>query len=349
MRILRWSACGAVLVGLALSAAAQVPGPDLPEASQGRAPAQKPTPMQEGLALEVTKEGTILLRGKEVDKKELEPLIQRALADAKKDAASVSVVLRTDSETPWKQVKGVMDLLTSAGVEKLEYSVRGRGLPAVDLSELVLDLSGDGVLRTRGSVLSLANLVAVLRDRRGRQGKTVHVLLRADRAAPWAHVAWILNVLSEEGYDQVSFAVRTTGGGEGRLAAGMQKEAGQKTVAVEVAAGQTAAEEWGPAPEIAKEVQVVRTVRYRFGGQTSEVAQELRQWLGSQDSGAVGEIRAAGPIPHRFVVAALDAFYAAGIQKVRLRGAKPPAGVRSQGFLPFPKAEEAAAGAPAAK
>lgn len=91
-------------------------------------------------------------------------------------------------------------------------------------------------------------------------------------------------------------------------------------------------------------VEMPTEVAYRMGTQETEDIKTVGKWIDearrqAQGTEAVvkGEIKAAHKVPHKFVVAVLNKFSEAGLEKVDFYGtAIPPAELRRQQFLPYP-------------
>jgi biopolymer transport protein ExbD len=85
-------------------------------------------------------------------------------------------------------------------------------------------------------------------------------------------------------------------------------------------------------------------VAYRMGTQETQDLKTVGRWIDEArrqaqgtEATVKGEIKAAHRVPHKFVVAVLNKFSEAGLDKVDFYGtAIPPAELRRQSFLPYP-------------
>lgn len=102
---------------------------------------------------------------------------------------------------------------------------------------------------------------------------------------------------------------------------------------------------WGPGGRT--EVLMPTTVVYKVGDREAKDLAEVGRWILEQKNQAqaqgltpdniVGEIKAGHKIPHKFVVAILNKFNQARMEKVEFYGTKiPPQSVRASPYLPYP-------------
>jgi len=86
-------------------------------------------------------------------------------------------------------------------------------------------------------------------------------------------------------------------------------------------------------------------VKFRFGQQETDDISDVGKWIkdaykateGTENVTVKGEIKAAHKVPHKFVVAVLNKFAEAGLEKVDFFGtAIPPASLRRKTSLPYP-------------
>ena len=89
----------------------------LPQAQSATAPAQMP------LIITVDKEGHITLDNKPVTIDEASALMKQHMAEN----ANAAVILQADKDTAHGQVVAVMDMLKSAGVERLAIAAKQKG------------------------------------------------------------------------------------------------------------------------------------------------------------------------------------------------------------------------------
>ena len=101
---------------------------------------------------------------------------------------------------------------------------------------------------------------------------------------------------------------------------------------------------WG-AEGAKKNVTMPTEVKYRFGQTETDDIRDVGKWIqdafaaakGTENTTVKGEIKAAHKVPHKFIVAVLNKFMEAGLQKVDFYGtAIPPAKLRRERFLPYP-------------
>ncbi len=94
-------------------------------------------------------------------------------------------------------------------------------------------------------------------------------------------------------------------------------------------------------------VNMPTKVKFRFGQQETDDIRDVGKWIkdaykateGTENVTVKGEIKAAHKIPHKFVVAVLNKFAEAGLEKVDFFGtAIPPASLRRKTNLPYPTA-----------
>ena len=102
---------------------------------------------------------------------------------------------------------------------------------------------------------------------------------------------------------------------------------------------------WGP-NEVQDKVSKPTVFKYKFGDQETEDLKEVAEYIknayraaeGSENTNVLGEIKAGHKVPHKFVVAVLNKFAEAGMEKVDFYGtAIPPKELRQQPYLPYPK------------
>lgn len=111
-----------------------------------------------------------------------------------------------------------------------------------------------------------------------------------------------------------------------------------------------------PPPPEGKEDRVPRGMemvpqefRYKVGNSAEDVGnlREVYDYIkraytagrDNPDAKIVGEIKAGYKVPHKYVIAVLNKFAEAGLQKVEFYGAAfPPPNLRKSPFLPYPKA-----------
>ena len=87
-------------------------------------------------------------------------------------------------------------------------------------------------------------------------------------------------------------------------------------------------------------------VKYRFGDQETSSLSEVVKWIrnaykaaeGTDNTKVLGEIKAGHKVPHKFIIAVLNKFAEAGLEKVDFFGtAIPGADLRKLQHLPYPK------------
>jgi biopolymer transport protein ExbD len=101
---------------------------------------------------------------------------------------------------------------------------------------------------------------------------------------------------------------------------------------------------WGP-PEAKQAITMPTRVRYRFGDQEAESLRTVGKWIrdglkaaeGSENTRVLGEIKAGHKVPHKFVVAVLNKFAEAKMEKVDFFGTQiPTPALRRKQYLPYP-------------
>jgi biopolymer transport protein ExbD len=101
---------------------------------------------------------------------------------------------------------------------------------------------------------------------------------------------------------------------------------------------------WGP-KDLATQVMKPTEFLYRFGDQEKSDLKEVEQYIknaykaaeGTENTKVLGEIKAGHKVPHKYVVAVLNKFAAAGMEKVDFYGtAIPKPDLRKLDYLPYP-------------
>jgi biopolymer transport protein ExbD len=139
---------------------------------------------------------------------------------------------------------------------------------------------------------------------------------------------------------------------EGKLAAFLPTDKGinpipqeppnEIKVSVHIVARQEIAARWGPEN---KAISKPTVFKYKFGDRETDQLGDVSQWIkdayraaeGTENTKVLGEIKAGHKVPHKFVVAVLNKFAEAGMQKVDFYGtAIPGKELREQPYLPYP-------------
>lgn len=125
-------------------------------------------------------------------------------------------------------------------------------------------------------------------------------------------------------------------------------------VSVHIVARKEVTKQFGPGTDPARpkdEAAVIQNVamptqvKYRFGDRETDELKTVYSWImegkqaaeGSENQKVLGEIKAAHKIPHKFVIAVLNKFSAAGLEKVDFFGTQiPKPEMRRKQFLPYP-------------
>jgi len=119
-------------------------------------------------------------------------------------------------------------------------------------------------------------------------------------------------------------------------------------ISVHIVARQEKKHAWGPKPRKGQPdkrvtVTMPTVVKYRFGDRETNSLKAVAKWIKDAkaaqtgDVKVIGEIKAAHKVPHKFVVAVLNKFAAAGMEKVDFYGtAIPGAKLRRMEILPYP-------------
>jgi len=142
---------------------------------------------------------------------------------------------------------------------------------------------------------------------------------------------------------------------EGKLAAFLPTDKGinptpeepppQITVSVHIVARREAPGTWGP-EKVQTQVMKPTEFKYRFQEEETDDLKKVAAYIKSAKKLAettegvklVGEIKAGHKVPHKFVVAVLNKFAEAGMEKVDFYGtAIPPKELRMQPYLPYPE------------
>lgn len=102
---------------------------------------------------------------------------------------------------------------------------------------------------------------------------------------------------------------------------------------------------WGP-EGARKTVQMPTEVKYRFADRESDDIEQVYRWIleakkaaeGAENTKVLGEIKAGHKVPHKFIVAVLNKFAQARMEKVDFYGTQlPTTEVRKLRVLPYPK------------
>ena len=102
---------------------------------------------------------------------------------------------------------------------------------------------------------------------------------------------------------------------------------------------------WGPEGGPQQSIKMPTKVRYRFGDQEAESLKTVGKWIrdglkaaeGSENTRVLGEIKAGHKVPHKFVVAVLNKFAEANMEKVDFFGTQiPTPALRRKQYLPYP-------------
>ncbi|MHC4135429.1 MAG: ExbD/TolR family protein [Planctomycetota bacterium] len=139
---------------------------------------------------------------------------------------------------------------------------------------------------------------------------------------------------------------------EGKLAAFLPTDKGinpipqeppnEIKVSVHIVARQEIADRWGPEE---KPISRPTVFKYKFGDRETDQLADVSQWIkdaykaaeGTENTKVLGEIKAGHKVPHKFVVAVLNKFAEAGMEKVDFYGtAIPGQELRERPYLPYP-------------
>jgi len=139
---------------------------------------------------------------------------------------------------------------------------------------------------------------------------------------------------------------------EGKLAAFLPTDKGinpipqeppnEIKVSVHIVARQEIPSTWGPEQ---KAISKPTVFKYKFGDLEPDQLTDVSQWIkdaykaaeGTENTKVLGEIKAGHKVPHKFVVAVLNKFAEAGMEKVDFYGtAIPGTELREQPYLPYP-------------
>ena len=116
-------------------------------------------------------------------------------------------------------------------------------------------------------------------------------------------------------------------------------------VSVHIVARKEEDRQWGP-EGASKTVQMPTLVKYRFGQQEAENLDKVSKWIrdaykaaeGTENTKVLGEIKAGHKVPHKFIIAVLNKFAEAGLEKVDFFGTQIPGQeLRKLQHLPDPK------------
>ncbi|MHC4225069.1 MAG: ExbD/TolR family protein, partial [Planctomycetota bacterium] len=175
------------------------------------------------------------------------------------------------------------------------------------------------------------------------------VLLRVHKDAPWLHVQWVMTVMAEQKVHKLRFAVRRTAGpgysekeakalGASRFAVLPATE--ESTLNADLPADPAAdqVERYNVGIHIVPRLEDVRTfgppearvrismpiqVRYRFGDRETGELESVAGWIADGKKAAAqhklalrGEIKAGNKVPFKFVVAVLNKFREADVDRV---------------------------------
>jgi len=154
----------------------------------------------------------------------------------------------------------------------------------------------------------------------------LYVLVRADAAAPWEHVEWILHVLAESRFYKVQLAARRPDLPTGPCApfalTGKLSTFLPTTTPPAIV---------GPLPgDVRPRVEVLADGRYYCGGLATRDPAELTPYMrkvrldAAEEARVVVEVVAAPGVTVQQVVSAVDALAAAGLEKVDFAGVPAP-------------------------
>jgi len=124
-----------------------------------------------------------------------------------------------------------------------------------------------------------------------------------------------------------------------------QDPASEFMVSVHIMAREEKPKVFGP-PEFKQNVTMPSSVRYKFGDRETKDLKKVQGWIkeafkaaeGTENSKVKGEIKAGHKVPHKFVVAVLNKFAEAGLDKVDFYGTQiPTPKLRRKPYLPYPK------------
>jgi biopolymer transport protein ExbD len=116
-------------------------------------------------------------------------------------------------------------------------------------------------------------------------------------------------------------------------------------VSVHIVARAEQPRSWGPEGNQSTEMMPTR-VKYKFGDREEDDLGSVSTWIrnafkaaqGTENTKVVGEIKAGHKVPHKFIVAVLNKFAEAGLEKVDFFGTQiPGAELRKHKLLPYPK------------
>lgn len=206
----------------------------------------------------------------------------------------------------------------------------------------------------------------------GGRASTLHVLIRADRDAPWLHVAWLMTIMAEQRMYKLHFGVKLTADRaysereaaalgakrmdvappaqprfEGEFKAFLPTDSGVRDpkVSVLIVAQEEKRVLWGPAGS-REPVSVPTTVVYRVGKRESQSLDDVAKWIDQAQKVAVdmgiplaGEIKARNRVPFKYVVAVLNRLRKGGVRRIDFFGvAIPNSRFRRRATLPYPSA-----------
>jgi len=206
------------------------------------------------------------------------------------------------------------------------------------------------------------------KDAHGLEVSDATVCIRADKEVPWRHVQWVLIACAENYMWRTRFAARAKADGPAGTvdaflpcdpelaeapepAIGVANGAGQKApgpasaapavvIAVHVVARKEAPARYG-------EVEVMKPTefRYRYGESETTDLQTVQGFIhagtkrakATKGAGLRGELKAGHKVPMEGIVALLEAYHAAGCDRVDFYGTRIPTPEdRRQAALPYP-------------
>ena len=169
------------------------------------------------------------------------------------------------------------------------------------------------------------------------------VLVRADGAAPWQHVQWVLASCTANRIDKVRFCARKDGV-EGVVDSAGPSGVGAPGAKVVLLRVHVVARKEIKTKIGGLAVQVPTESRYRSDGRETADVQDVAEWAReklktAKDTGAVldSRIDAGHKVPFAAVLVALDAIRGAGVEHVGFNPAKAPDADQQRAVpLPYP-------------
>ncbi|MHC4164958.1 MAG: ExbD/TolR family protein [Planctomycetota bacterium] len=163
----------------------------------------------------------------------------------------------------------------------------------------------------------------------GRHWSKLYVLLRADRDTPWQQVRWVVAELAANGFYKVQFGARKTAGHDYTTEEAERRWAAQEIYGPVILDGKL----WcflptrssGPEENYLNVRVAGSPARYHFGGKETQSPEVLYEWIREAyrlrgERRTVGRIFAGPRSPFGEIVAAVNCFARAGMEKVDFAG-----------------------------